>query len=208
MQSIISICNEALYHVGITRRIASLDEVSQEGKICKQFYEPSRDELLLEHPWNFAGMSNKLPELIDRSLFGLHVYGYPENCLHVRRVFCPIRPDLDIWYKVQRGENGGKVIAVRDFPHDNFRIPVGHVWAEYTAKVTDPLEYPAPFAEALALKLSIKITLALKGDSTGLRDNLMQYYGDAFRRAVELDASEGSHYEHLPQWSEYIWCRR
>lgn len=195
--------------MGITRRVASLEETSQEAKICAQFYSISLEELLVEHPWNFALKTAQLPETVSESPYGPHVYAYPERCLLIRRCFCSMRPDMDIWYKVQRGSYGGKIVIARDIRHD-FTTGEGlpDVWADYTEHVTDPLEFSAPFAEALAWKLASKIAVALKGDSTALRDNIMQYYGDAFSRAVTLDANEGSHYECLPMWSEYIRVRR
>ena len=218
MNSEIAICNRALYNIGVSRRIASLTEQSQEARICNAFYAAARDELLTEHPWNFSRKISALPLSTEDVFDGLEqleefkpvdamgsfrvspklfAYRYPEKCLNIVRLFSPLCPVFEGHYKTRRSAAGGKIIIAA--------LP--EAWCEYTYHVTDPLEFPPPFAEALSWKLATKICLSLKGDSTGLRDNIMQYFGDAFSRAVMLDANENMNREHPEKFSEYIWCR-
>lgn len=49
----ISICNMALGRLGATR-IGSLDEATTQADLCRDHYQQCVDEVLEDHPWNFA----------------------------------------------------------------------------------------------------------------------------------------------------------
>lgn len=197
MQSEVSICNRALFHMGTTRRIAALLDVSEEAQACRLFYEPARDALLSGHPWLFATASAQLPLKVESSAYGRYVYGYPTNCLSIRRVYTGGDTTSHDAYKIRRGGDGGKVV-VCDVPG---------AWADFTYKVTDPSEFPPLFAEALAWRLAVDLCLPLKGDSASLRGDIMQYYLAARSRAIVADANEQHNEERTDYYRRYVAAR-
>lgn len=196
--------------MGITRRINSLSDESQEARVCSQFYESARDELLAEHPWNFCKKTAMLLLKAEESPYGKYVYAYPTDCVTMRRIFQSFvdadgryvdssgsweRPS-DGKYTVQRGRDG-KVI-VSDVPD---------AFADYTCKVTDPLEFPPMWTEALVWKLACKIAVPLKGDGESKRDGLIRYYSEARSRAIVHDANESMNLNPTEYFKEYITVR-
>lgn len=55
----ISICNMALGRLGAVR-IASLDEATTQADLCRDHYQQCVDEVLEDHPWNFAEHAARL----------------------------------------------------------------------------------------------------------------------------------------------------
>lgn len=197
MYSVVSICNMALYNMGITRTISNLSDGTQEAKLCNSFYEHARDELLQEYPWNFAKASAVLPLTVEASSYGTYVYAIPSNCLSVRRVYTSGDAKGNNKYMMMRGASGGKVVV----------CDVENAWADYTYRVTDPLEYPPLWVEALAWKLSTLLALPLKGDAENRRSDIMQYFLNAKGRAITQDANEGMNTERTDYYRDYIEAR-
>lgn len=197
MYSVVSICNMALCNMGITRVISSLSDSSQEARLCSAFYEHARDELLQDYPWNFAKASAALPLTTEASSYGGYVYALPESCLHVRRVYASGDSTSNDKYMTMRGASGGKVIV----------SDVADAWADYTYRVTDPLEFPPLWVEALAWKLSTLLTLPLKGDGENRRNDIMQYFLNAKNAAIVQDANECQGTERTDYFRDYIEVR-
>lgn len=181
MYSEVSICNMALNNMGIGRVIAKLTDATEEARACKRWYESARDQLLQDYPWNWAAVVAELSPLTETSPLGSHVYSCPASALRVRNVFSPDAPGTRANWMVRRGENGGKRIIADISP----------AWAEYTARVTDPTEFPPLWADALAWLLASRLILSLKGDGENRRADIMQHYQYVKQQAVMADANEG-----------------
>ena len=181
MYSEVSICNMALNNMGIGRVISKLTDATEEARACRRWYEPARDELLQEYPWNWAASVSELAETTETSAFGAHVYAVPANALRIRNVFSPSAPKVRPNWHIRRGLNGGRIVITDITP----------AWAEYTCRVTDPMEFPPTWADALAWLLAAKLTLSLKGDGEARRQDIMQYYMMSKQKAVMVDANEG-----------------
>ena len=175
MYSEVSICNMALNHMGIGRVISKLTDATEEARACKRFYEHARDELLQEYPWNWAAAVAELAPRSETSPLGAYVYAYPSSALRVRNVFQADTPTVRANWMIRRSASGGRVIIADITP----------AVAEFTARVTDPTEFPPTFADALAW------LLALKGDGENRRGDVMQYYMLSKQKAVMADANEG-----------------
>ena len=77
----------------------------------------------------------------------------------------------------------------------------------YTFSVSDPLEFPPLFAEALAWRLALDLAVPLTAGKTSLREHLTQYYINARNQAVLKDANEFD--VPAPVWAqEYTEARR
>lgn len=181
MYSEVSICNMALNNMGIGRVIAKLTDATEEARACKRWYEPARDELLQEYPWNWAAAVAELAPRSETSPLGAYVYAYPSSALRVRNVFQADTPTVRANWMIRRSASGGRIIIADITP----------AVAEFTARVTDPTEFPPTFADALAWLLAAKLTLSLKGDGENRRGDVMQYYMLSKQKAVMADANEG-----------------
>ncbi|MEM1396239.1 MAG: hypothetical protein AAGH38_02180 [Pseudomonadota bacterium] len=144
--SLIERCNAALISLG-ARSVTSLTEESKEARLCAVRAEPVRDALLRSHPWNFAARQISLPlvvgdgELVNR-------FQLPSDCLIVRRVDAA---EPDDW-RVE----GRLLVAPVEPP-----AAVG-----YTARVDDPTQWDALFAECFSAKLAAELAVAVTGSRT------------------------------------------
>jgi len=79
----VDICNKALTLID-GDYILSLDEDSQNARLCNEFFDSSLETLLQEHPWNFALKRATLARLAEAPAYGYtYAYGLPSDCLRV-----------------------------------------------------------------------------------------------------------------------------
>lgn len=79
----IDICNQALMSIG-GELITSLDENSQEARLCKTIFTTSLQTLLEEHEWNFATKRAALARAVATPLYDYdYAYPLPSDCLRV-----------------------------------------------------------------------------------------------------------------------------
>jgi len=167
--------------MGIGRVISKLTDATEEARACKRWYEPARDELLQEYPWNWAAGVSELAPKAEESPLGTYVYAVPVNALRIRHIFPADSPQTRSKWILRRSANGGRIVITDISP----------AWAEYTVRVIDPTEFPPAFADALGWLLAAKLTLSLKGDGEARRQDVMQYYMLSKQKAVMADANEG-----------------
>ena len=177
----VMVANMALTRLG-GRSIASLDEGSRESVLTNTFFESSRDSVLRAHPWAFAGRRRALA-LVDSALSGAGwacVYGYPIDCLAVRKLDTPL-PDGDpIPYEVTTDANGTRVIL----------SDLSSAVLVYTARSIDLGTADPLFIEALSWKLAADIAIPLSQDKN-LWDIMRQQYQTTLSQARTADANEG-----------------
>lgn len=189
-----TICNLALGKLG-GRRIMSLDDASAEARQCKLAYEPTRDEALRAHRWNFAARRANLSRLADPPPFGWRArYQLPSDCLRVLQLNGYEdyeRPDL---WEVE----GRQLLTDRETAQ-----------VKYVARVTDATQFDALFVKALACKLAAEIAKALTGSSSIPGDLLTEYERITGPLARTADAMEARPKRKLP-WveSELVRTRR
>lgn len=195
MQSQISICNRALAHMGQTRFVRALDEASEEAETLRLHYDPVRRALLSDRAWRFATMLSPLPELTTPVPGWERAYAAPAGCLRVIAVTPATAPDdLSAAFETVRLPSGRAILA---------NVP--DALCRYVYDVSDPLEFPPLFADALSWRLALEISTPLT-TKQNLRDHLAAHYMEALRRAVDADAAEAS--LPLPEWGdEYIKAR-
>lgn len=181
-----AICNLALGRIGSVR-ILALDDSTQEARFSKLFYAETRDEVLRDHPWNFAQKRAVLSALSDAPLFGWRwAYALPVDCLRVLQL------------------NG----FAQDAEPDEWEIEDGKLMTDagvaqvtYTARVDDAVKFDALFVEALSVKLAAKLVTPLTGSRTQAADFVKEYEGIISGRAKRRDSAE-SRSRQRPMWTE------
>jgi hypothetical protein len=169
--SAVAICNEALALVGAAP-ITSLSEESVPGQLCNSLYEPTRDELLADHPWKFATKRVELTADPDAPAFGYDVrFPLPADCLRVLDTDLGTEADWTI-------ENG--YLLCND----------SSCSIKYISKITTPATFSIPFCEALAHKLASKLAYPLVQSST-LADQMFRLYMVHLKDARSKNAQEG-----------------
>ena len=194
MASVIEICNRALGRIGIDQLIESLDDPNNRARNCKLQYEPCRDEVLEDFPFNFAQTSVALSLVADVEVPGWrYAYRYPNGAVKVHRVTdeCGMRilrgsayVTGDIWdYTLMPAKMPFLVMA--DPTTDGAKLILSDVefaYAWYTLKVTDPSQFSPLFRSALSWRMAMELALSMKA-STNLYNNAVNQYGWAVSQA-------------------------
>lgn len=82
------ICNLALTHLAVNRRIVDFDaDVSPEARACRAFLPQALEEMLRQHPWSFAvGFATLDPVQDDPTSEWPYSHRLPEDCVVVHRI--------------------------------------------------------------------------------------------------------------------------
>lgn len=172
MASAVSICNLALYHLGVAS-ISSLTENTKPARACNAIYEDQRDQLLRRYPWNFAVTRTTLAALASPT----PAYDYsdyfqlPADCLRLLEV------KDDSTYKVE-----GRRIA------SNAGAPL---YIKYVAQITDANQYDSLFRAALAARIAVTLAPTFT-DSAAKRERAEAAYKAAILEAFGADGVEES----------------
>lgn len=170
MPSIVDICNKALDKLGHSP-IASLDDGNKAANLCVRNWPLVRDEVLRDHPWNFAVRRATLASETTAPDWGFSSsFPFPEDCL--------------------------RVLEVRDLSTDEYQIEGRAILANatvlyvrYIHRITDPNVYDSQFVNAVSTKLAVELCESLTQSSTK-KDVLFQEYKDALIGATRSDAQE------------------
>ena len=197
----VEICNRAIGRIGIDQLIESLDDSNNRARNCKLQYEPCRDEVLEDFPFNFAQTCVALSLVAGVEVPGWrYVYRYPANCMKVHRVTGPEGQRIqglsswtwDVWnydvllpnrqpFSVMADPiNAGAKIIVTD-------VELAYAW--FTAKITDPSQFSSLFRSALAWRLAMELALSLRA-APNLYNNASQQYGWAVSQAQVKSLNE------------------
>lgn len=197
----VEICNRAIGRVGVDQLIESLDDPNNRARNCKLQYEPCRDEVMADFPWNFAQTSVALALVANVTVPGWgYVYRYPANCYKVHRVTGPegmrmqgmaawtpevwnydlIFPNRMPFSVMADPVNAGAKIIVSD-------VELAYAW--FTSKVTDPSMFSPLFRSALAWRIAMELALSLRA-APNLYNNAANQYGWAVSQAQVLSLGE------------------
>ena len=180
MVSVISICNMALSRLGQTDPIAALSEASEAARQCNLLFEQTRDAVLREFPWPFANRTSLLALRTDTYPGFNYAYGYPADCLVVRRIYDEGTAGGDPWpYKIALASDGARVILAN----------AEAAYIDYTGRVTDPTVFDAQFVEALTWKLAAELAMPL-ASGMNLREHLLKIYFSVLTSAWQSAAAE------------------
>lgn len=177
VENAVSICNRALCLVGGTRMISSLLEASTEAALCSSVYGAALRSMLAEHPWLWCRAADALPPEAEVKVPGFkYAYGFPANCLYLHRVFN------------EETESG----LFRQFTVSGKRMIFTDLYQGYAEYTKLPAEdiFPPLFAEALAWRIAMELSVALSGGNINKREHLANFYREAVGNAAAADANE------------------
>lgn len=170
--SVTDICNMALSHLGIGRKVGDVEtDRTEEAKSFNEFYQITRDEMLedFHYPWAMVTAELGLVEE-DPTTEWRYSYRYPSNALKMKRIQSGLRNDsMDsrIPYRISR-DGTGKLIYT----------DLSDAVMEYTFRETDPGRFNPLFITALSFLLAFKMAPRLtKGDPNKLGARAFQAFG-------------------------------
>lgn len=177
----VALCNLALARIGTRSRITSIDEASTEAAALKTFFDAARDQVLNDHPWNFATKRQALAEsAIDPPADWTYRYDYPTDCVRARALATTLRNIDPPRFKVEANPDLASRCVLAD-EEDAILV--------YTARVTDTNLFDPAFVVALSWRLAADIAETLSGDRP-TADRCEQAYLRALATAKAADAGE------------------
>ena len=184
MASEVQICKLALARIGADYQIASLSEASAAAQACNLLYEPARDSMLREHPWNFA-TKYVAPATLTGTVPGRwdFMYAYPSDCVRVLEIMIPVDAapgTTEIPFEVGINEDDAKVIMT---DQDEATI-------KYSKRVTDPNQFDPQFVTALSYRLAAELAVILTDDPR-IQSNMETLYRNVVLSTWETDSNEG-----------------
>jgi hypothetical protein len=179
MVSEVSICNQALAHIGAEALIESLSENTEEARYCNIYYEPTRDSLLRSHAFNFATLYVALAKIGTAPTRWSYQYAYPADALtaiEIVNTADATKIDFEIIYD---GASSRLLCTNQDDAE-----------LRYTTKVTDPTVFDPGFIEILSWGLAYRIAEPLTGSSDKKGEAIKIYQG-IYSAYTGIDADEG-----------------
>ena len=172
MASVIDLCNTALIDLGADT-IMSLNETSEEARLCSARFDSCRDFVLRQHQWNSATYQASLARHTSAPLFGFRYrYMLPTD------PFC-----LRVW-----DVSGGHRFRVA---RPYLETDAESVSITYAGRVEDPNLFDPILAEAISACLAASIAYKLTG-SVNLRKEMWSVYTAKLGEAKNLDGQEGN----------------
>lgn len=168
--SVLNIVNGALLDMGdqIIQSLTNLKD--NRARTMNALYEPARDSLLRENPWNFAIKRQGLSPTGVTPLYEFTAeYPYPADALYI------IETEGNSPYRLE----GNKILS----------DVVGTLNIKYVQRITDPTKFDAGFAELLQKKLAYEGAMRLSEDHA-LHDRLERRYEVQLVRAKKFDGME------------------
>ena len=171
------ICNIALTWLS-ANPIASIDDTSIEGKICKANYDFTRRSVLEEREWTFALKRAQLNLLVDPPAFGYsYQFSLPPDFLRsVQAYYSPDECAEPILHIIE----DNRLLTNEDT-----------VYLRYIYDNTNPELYSDFFIQAVAAKLASVMAMPITANAE-LQLCMLQIYQDHLNRATSSDALQGS----------------
>jgi hypothetical protein len=175
----------ALAHLGVLVTISNIDtEDSAEARVCRLFYEKTKNTCLTNFVWPFARKFKAL-SLVEETPnddwdFS---YRYPNDCLLVQNILSGLRNDtLDSEVKFILGQDNAGELIFTD---------MNEAWIQYTAKCENPNVFPDEFDLAHSFLLAYFIVPAVaKGDPFKLGMRAYQSYEILVNKAASNALNE------------------
>lgn len=171
MASATSICSNALVMLG-AKPINSLDQATDQARICANIYDTVRDDVLRMHTWNCATKRVKLAPLASVPEFDFsHQFQLPGDWLRTVQVG---EKDSPLPFRME-----GQVILA-----DVTVLPLVYIWrnkveATWSANLTHVMEL------AVAAKIAYAVT-----SSSSMRDSLRDEFMRELKVAKAIDGQD------------------
>jgi len=176
----VEIANRAITFLGGTA-ITSLEDDTKEARACNRLYEQTRDNLLRDHPWNFAVKRASLSANATAPVFEYtNAFDFPDGTLRILDV------DTDEEWAIE----GRQIVTDASAPLD----------IVYIYRVTDANLFDAKFIECYAMRLAAEIAYDITASQTVAREALDKYY--RMMQSARLTDAQESMPEKENSWLE------
>lgn len=186
MPSKTGISNLALAHLGIGKRITSLEtEKSSEAAACRDFYDLVVEATLRDFPWSFANIEREALALVEEEPTDdwAYSYRYPSGCANLLKIHSDTRNDTKqsrVPYKIAKDSQGKLIYTDKEDAE-----------VMYTELVTDTDLYPADFVLALSFRLAVYIAPQITGaDLFKMGERSFQLYLMEIEKAKARNVNE------------------
>lgn len=185
MTSVVLICNQAIGRVRADT-IAALTDDTVQAQACTTYYESSRDFVLADFPWNFAGKVIALSKQQETPIEWGFGYAYPSDALKIRKLMdaSQLRQYKDpVAWEVGLNSSDTKSIF------SNLDVS----YAKFTIRLTDVNKFDPHFVTALSWYLASEIAIPIAGTAKGriLADRAAKGYQNVLAAAYSANANEG-----------------
>jgi hypothetical protein len=175
----VGICNLALGWLG-ANLITSLDDDSEEARLCDANYEAARDATLEDRNWVFATTRRTLTPLAAAPDFGYsNAFQLPSDCIRV--VQADSDEDQTVGEMWERNE-------------DTLLADAEVLYIRYIKRITDTVKFSAGFVQACAAQIGVNIAIAITG-SKDMQTLMEAMYEDKVGRAGTMDGLQGKNKE-------------
>lgn len=168
--SVEQVCNLALLKLG-SDTITSISEDTKQARLCNSIFNMMRDEVLRQHPWNFAMARAQLVNDVNDS------------------------PDFEFKYQFEVPDDFLRLIRLND-DRGRFKLEGSYILTDaatldiiYISQMEDPTAWDPLFREAFATRLAAEISFGITG-SNSLAQTLMAEYERKLQKAKTVDAQE------------------
>lgn len=176
----VNIGNLALSNVGSKSSIEDMNGASTEAKRIKQWYNPSRQQVLEAYDWSFArkreAMSLDGDDPPDQWTYR---YQYPADCIAIRRIWNPAGEKAPPVPFALETSNGRKTVLT----------DMEDAVAIYTYDVTDSGLFSMHFSMTLSYLIGAYIAMSLTGKRT-IKQDCLEIYNKMIMAAPAQNANE------------------
>jgi len=175
----VEICNLAISWLA-GNRITSIDDDSDEARLCKANYDTSRRAVLEEHEWTFAVKRVKLPALTEAPIFGYsQKFLVPSDLLYSIGVYDPNHNDLAYPKQIPHAVENSNILA-----------NISSIDLKYISDVTNTVTFSPMFDQALAAHIAMNIAIPLTENSKQF-DRMAALFGSNLERAASSNGMQG-----------------
>jgi hypothetical protein len=181
----IEICNLALGWLGESP-IADMDENRPSARYCRLYYPAALEDVLREHPWNFAQARERLSPVEVPEAWAMsyrHAYARPGKCVVLHYL---VTEDGRKAEHFRPADNGTGTIVLSNTPR---------AFGQFTRLAEDTNMYDAKFIQALARRLQCLLVGALLKHNTAAVQEAETLYNRALNEAKVTDAREGARFQ-------------
>lgn len=205
MTAVVDICNQALAHLGIDDSITDIDDRGKAARLCRLFFDQTRDAVLRAYPWGFAQRTVIAAPANEEPPPGwAFVYEYPLNCLQVHAVMPEygdrhsalftrmyeggIYPDFtNIYQRAKRRHPWERVYSITG---PVIATDLEEAWIRYTVRVEEPDRWDALFTEAMSYAVAAKLAMPMAVSQT-LAAGVAETYRQMINQAKSSHLNEG-----------------
>jgi hypothetical protein len=170
MPSVVDISNKALDKLG-QGPIVSLEDGTKSANLVSRNWEMVRDQVLRDHPWNFAVKRAALAADVTPPAWGFsNQFPFPADLL--------------------------RLLEVRDLSTGEYQVEANTILANddvlyirYIRQVIDPNEFDSMFTDAVATRLALELCEALTQSNTK-KQMLFEEYDQSLNGARRVDGQE------------------